>query len=139
MVIDLKNHRRLAVINALKGTFQPEAFPAGVDLMKHVRLKQPDIVLLFMGKYRYSKALKSCRWMKTDIRPVKWVGLINADGPHQDPNYVFDNFEADGYWEGPVTPQDLLEFTNKMVAGKKPFVNRGVTVSTLSRIFGRSF
>lgn len=137
MVIDLKNHRRLAVMNALRPTFQPEAFPAGVDLMKHVRAKQPDVVLLFMGRFRHAKALKSCRWMKTDVRPVRWVVLVNIDGAHQDPEKVMSLYEADGYWEGPATPEQLCELTQHVVAGEKPAIVGSAGGSFFTRLLGR--
>ena len=138
LVVDFMNHRRLALMDSLGSHFAPEGLPAEAELLRHVRAAQPDMVLLFVHPWRPEKAPRSCRWLKTDGRPVRRVALINIDAPRRDPASVMGREMADGYWQGPARAVELAGFAREVWAGQRPVVVKPSPLGLLARLLRRS-
>lgn len=124
LVLDSRNHRRLAVVDRLRAGFRPESLPPGADPLRHVRGNPPDLVLIFVHPWRPTRAFRICRWLKTDLRPVERVAVVNVDGPVLPPERVLEHDLADGYWQGAGTPEEWAEFAEDCLAGRRPVVVR---------------
>ena len=137
LVADFMNHRRLALLAALQPAFDPEPPPPGVDLLRHARASRPDMAVLFVHPWRPQKALKQCRWLKTDLHPIERVAVVNLDGPPRDPADVLEGYQADGYWQGGATPEEVAAFLVRVWRGEKPVEIRGSAMGLLARWLGR--
>jgi hypothetical protein len=120
LVADHEIARRLAVIERLSSEFAPEAPPPGVELRRHARSLRPRIVLLFVHPLSPAEAYETCRWLKTDARPIERVGIVNVGGPPRQASAVLGVDLADGYFEGPMDLEALIDFTRGLDAGRKP-------------------
>jgi hypothetical protein len=120
LVVDHDLARRFALIDGLRQDFESEALPEGSDLLRYVRSRQPAVVLLFVHPFHPSQAYRNCRWLKTDLHPIRYVGIVNAGGPPRDPTGVGDHDLADGYFEGPPDPEAILAFARDLWAGESP-------------------
>jgi len=138
LVVDFMNHRRLALVDRLGSQFAPEGLPAEADLLRHVRAVQPDMALLFVHPWRPEKALRSCRWLKTDGRPVHRVAVINIDAPRRDPAAVMGRALADGYWQGRARAEELAGFAREVWAGQRPVVVKPSPMGLLGKLLRRS-
>jgi hypothetical protein len=135
VVVDGRNHRRLALVDHLRGAFVPEGLPPGPDLLRVLRGRQPSLVLILVRPWNPGEARRTCHWLKTDARPVERVALLNPDGPRLDPASVLQGDLADGYWEGDLPPAEVEAFALDVWQGRRPVVVRPRT-GLLARWFG---
>jgi hypothetical protein len=137
LVADFMAHRRLALIAALRDGFAPEAPPPGADLLRHARQSRPELAVLFVHPWRPDKALRQCRWLKTDLHPIRRVAVINPDGPPRDPRAVIEDFQADGYWQGGGSPAEQAAFLRRVWGGERPVEVRPSAMGLLARLLAR--
>ncbi len=137
LVADFMNHRRLGLMAALQEHFAPEAPPPGANLLRHARSSQPDMVVLFVHPWRPDKALRQCRWLKTDLRPIHRVALVNLDGPPRSADRIMTGEGADGYWQGAGSNAELLGFLRQVWAGQRPQQVRASAMGLLTRLLRR--
>ena len=135
LVADFMNHRRLKLLAALQPHFAVEAPPPGADMLRHARSTTPDMVVLFVHPWRPEKALRQCRWLKTDLRPTHRVAIINVDGPPREPASIMD--QADGYWQGGAKTEELVGFLKDVWAGDEPVVVKKSAMGLLARLLRR--
>ncbi len=137
LVADFMNHRRLKLLAALQPHFAVEVPPPGADMLRHARSTTPDMVVLFVHPWRPEKAVRQCRWLKTDLRPTHRVAIVNADGPPREPGPIMKSCQADGYWQGSAKPDELVGFLQDVMAGDKPVVVKKSAMGLLARLLRR--
>lgn len=120
LLVEHHTHRRLALIDRLRDTFSAEGVPVGLDPLRTIRAAQPDMVLIVVYPLRPARASQVCRWLKTDVRPVHRVAMVNLNGPPRPPDLVMERDRADGYYEGPEDLEAILDFTREVWAGHRP-------------------
>ncbi len=135
LVTDFMTHRRLELLAALQPHFAVEAPPPGSDMLRHARSTTPDMVVLFVHPWRPDKAVRQCRWLKTDLRPTHRVAIINVDGPPREPGPLME--QADGYWQGGAKTEELVGFLQQVWAGEGPVVVKKSAMGLLARLLRR--
>jgi hypothetical protein len=134
LVVDHDMARRFALIDGLRQDFDSEALPEGTDLLRYARSRQPAVVLLFVHPFHPSQAYRACRWLKTDLHPIRFVGIVNAGGPPRDPAGVREHDMADGYFEGTPAPEAILAFARELWAGEAPVRISPQPLGVLNRV-----
>jgi hypothetical protein len=132
VVVDARAHRRLALIDRLRAEFDPDGLPPGPEVQRALRARHPDLVVLVA----LPEAAHLSRWLKTDLRPVERVLIVNPDGGHRDPGAVLQDTLADGYWEGGGTPDEIAAFAREVWLGGRPVAVRP-RQALLARLLGR--
>ncbi len=132
VVVDGRAHRRLALIDRLRAEFDPDGLPPGPDVQRALRIRHPDLVVLVA----HGEASRLCHWLKTDLKPVERVVIVNPDGPRRDPEAVLRDDLADGYWEGAGTPEEIATFAHEAWLGRRPVTVRP-RQALLARLLGR--
>ena len=135
VVVDARAHRRIALIDRLRADFDPDGLQPGPEVQRALRARRPDLVLVLAVPSALGEAGRLCRWLKTDLKPVQCVAIVNQDGARQDPEAVLGRDLADGYWEGGGTPEEIAAFARDAWLGRRPVVTRP-RWGLLARILG---
>ncbi|MBN1334643.1 MAG: hypothetical protein JXB39_01650 [Deltaproteobacteria bacterium] len=135
-VVDARAHRRLALLDRLRAEFEPDGYPPGPEIHRTLRARHPDLVVLVAAPSALEGTFRLCRWLKTDLKPVERVVIVNMDGVHRDPAGVLGDVLADGYWEGGGTAEEIAAFVREAWLGRRPVAVRPRR-ALLARILGR--
>ena len=122
LLVEHHTHRRLALIDRMRDRFAMEGVPVGLDPLRTIRARQPDLVLIVVYPLRPNRAWEVCRWLKTDVRPIQAVGVVNLHGPARTPERALEADSADGYYEGPEDLDRICDFAVQVWEGQRPVV-----------------
>ena len=122
LLIDEDPRQRLLLTAFLSPHYQVEGPGPGEDPLKAARVIRPDLALLSLHRHRPDAALKLCRLLKTDLSPVRWVGIYGS-GSGPPPEEVLGPWMADGYLGGPPNAPRLLQFLEAMGRGDQPCIS----------------
>ena len=115
VVVEPKTHRRLRVIDSLRGTHPIHPLDAIDGALRHIREHRPPIVLIGVGR-RTDPALRLARQIRTDGSTPGLIGLIDWNPRLGDPAAVASACGAAGILCGTPEPDDLREFVAQLRA-----------------------
>ena len=117
VVVEPKTHRRLRVIDALRGTHPIHPLDAINGALRHIREHRPPVVLIGVGR-RTDPALRLARQIRTDGSTPGLIGLIDWSHRLGDPAAVASACGAAGVLQGTPEPDALREFVAQLRAGE---------------------
>lgn len=106
-------------------------------LVRLVRSRRPDAVLLALGRGRLAPGLQLCRRLKTDSGRVPTVGLTDPWSRLRQPDQALTACEGDGYLGGIASPDALRDFARELLAGRRPVHLHPPAGGLLGRLLGR--
>lgn len=137
LVVDDYPRDRLRVVAALAGRFDVFPVPSGEDPLRAARTRRPDLVLLSLAHGAADTALRACRTLRTDVRPIGHVAVYARGRPPRAVEHVCETWRADGYLAGNFDGPALLAFAEAVLRGERPVQVPDVSVNPLARIIGR--
>ncbi len=137
LVVDDRPRDRLHVVAALAERFDVFPLPTGDDPLRTARARRPDLVLLSLGGGGADEALRVCRTLRTDVRPIDHVAVYVRGRPSRPPGPVRDTWLADGYLAGDLDPPAIVAFVDAVLRGEHPVHHPVGTGSPLARLVGR--
>ena len=137
LLVEHHTHRRLALIERMRDRFAIEGVPVGLDPLRTIRARQPELVIIVVYPLRPNRAWDVCRWLKTDVRPIRAVGVVNFYGPARSQDRALEADRADGYYEGPEDLDAVRAFTVAVWEGRRPVDIRPRPGRFWKGIFGR--
>ena len=135
VIVERAAHRRLRMVDALRGEYQVESIEMLDGFVRAVRAIRPEFVLVGIGR-RVQRSTRAAHQIKTDGAHPPLVGLMDWDGRLADPCSTAKEVLADGVFSGEAAAEDLQVFLSSL--GQEEIVLMGVrTPSFLDRIFRR--
>lgn len=113
VVVERAAHRRLKLVNALRGDFQVEAVEMLDGILRRVRSVRPAMVLIGVGR-RSQQSIRAVHQIKTDGVNPPLVGLIDWDARLADPGAAAQSALADGVLMGAPSEANLSEFVSAL-------------------------
>jgi DNA-binding response OmpR family regulator len=107
-------------VSALTSRFEVFPLPPGDDPLRAARARRPDVVLLALSRAAPDEALRLCRTLRTDVRPLDCVGIYVRGRPPRTAEQVCDIWRADGYLAGTFDSFGLLAFAEALLRGERP-------------------
>ncbi len=137
LVVDDHARDRLHVVAALAGRFDVFPVPSGDDPLRAARARRPELVLVSLGHGSVDDALRICRTLRTDVRPLERVAVYVRGRPPRTAEQVCETWRADGYLAGEFDGPALLDFAEAVLRGERPVRIPDVSASPLARLVGR--
>ncbi len=107
---------RLRTVALLSPDYDVMIPALGEEPLKAARRLRPDLALLCLSRYRPQAQLQLCRILKTDLGPIRAIGIWAPDG--QPPaEEVLASYLADGYLGGDA---QLRPFLEALARGDRP-------------------
>lgn len=137
LVVDDHPSDRLRAVAALAGRFDVIPLPTGEDPLRAARGHRPELVLLSLGHGAADGALRACRTLRTDVRPIEHVAVYVHGRPPRTVQQVCETWRADGYLAGDFDGPALLAFAESVLRGEAPVRVPDVSAGPLARLVGR--
>lgn len=137
LVVDDRPRDRLHVVAALAGRFDVFPLPTGEEPLRAARARRPDLVLLSLGGGGADEALRVCRTLRTDVRPIDRVAVYARGRPPRPAEAVRDTWLADGYLAGEFDGPAIVAFVEAVLRGERPMHRTEGGESALARLVGR--
>lgn len=135
VIVERAAHRRLRMVDALRGVYQVESIEMLDGFVRQVRSIRPEFVLVGVGR-RVQQSTRAAHQIKTDGAHPPLVGLMDWDGRLTDPRSAAKDVLADGVFSGEPTGKDLQLFLASL--GQEEIVLMGTpSPRLLDRIFRR--
>lgn len=128
LILDSDTTSRLALVAALRDSFQVLPHDSSQPAVRRVRAEQPVLVLVVLGRRRDLHPLRTARVLKTDARPPS-VGVIDPWGKAREDELA----EADGVWRG-QPDSDVAGWCRQVLAGERPVIERPLRRGLLRRL-----
>lgn len=127
---------RLAATAALSGLFEVIAPAEGDDPVRLARACNPALALIGVPS-RAAEALRIARALRTDLRPIARVALLDPHGRAPARPDAPPHERVDGYYGVAVEPSRLQDFVTGVLAGRQPFLSGARGPGMLSRLWTR--
>jgi CheY-like chemotaxis protein len=137
LLIDDVASRRLLAVSALASRFEVISAMDDEDPLRVARTSRPDVALIAVHRRNPDASLRLCRTLRTDVRPIRPIGLYDGNRRPQPAEQVTRAWLADGYLVGEVTGPDLVEFVDALLRGEQPVRSLGAPPSALGRLVRR--
>lgn len=129
--------RRLEAVAALAAAWDVVPVAEGEDPLRVARTRRPDVAILSVHPRRPDVVFRLCRTLRTDVRPVPRVAIVDRTGAPRDPTQVLDLWLADGYLAGPTDVARFVEFVDAVARGDRPVVAPDAPHGALTRLLRR--
>jgi hypothetical protein len=121
---------RLRTVARLSPAYDVLLPALGEEPLKAARRLRPELALLCLAPYKPMANLQLCRILKTDLGPIRAVGIWAPDGqPGADE--VLRDYLADGYLGG---SGDLLAFLDALARGERPRMEGAPSLGLRARL-----
>ena len=138
LIFSYKLRLRLRLIRSLQSGFEVEAVTEFPQLLQRLRKKQFDGILLCCRSQK--EAVEYCKKMRTDIRTIPKLGLIDPDGMITDPHSFIIFHQVDGYLGGYVSIENIQNYVHNLFTqskNKKTVVVKERQLSLLEKVMQR--
>ena len=136
LIFSNKLRLRLRLIRSLQSGFEVEAEAEFSQLLQRLRKKQFDGILLCCRSQK--EAVEYCKKMRTDIRAIPKLGLIDPDGMITDPHSFITFHQIDGYLGGYVSVEIIQNYVHNLFAqSEKTVVVTERRLSLLEKLMQR--
>lgn len=109
---------RLARVAALRADFEVEPEAGTDDLQRRARALRPKLVLLGGAGVELTQLLRLARGLRSGPAPPE-LGLLLLRAPKESPQALLERSGATGLLVGAPTPEQLLEWTLQVCAGRR--------------------
>jgi hypothetical protein len=109
----------------------------GQDPVRTARASHPAVGLVFVKGRQPDAALRLARGLRTDVRAVPRVGVVDTRRRPHDAAHVLDVWAADGFYAGALDAEALLAFAEAVWRGDRPVVSRPAEAGPIARLIGR--
>lgn len=137
MLVEPDVARRLEAVSALASRFDVVPVAEGEDPLRVARTRRPDIAVLSVQARRPDVSFRLCRTLRTDLRPVGRVGIVDRTGRPRPPGQVLDLWLADGYLAGEPGADEVVAFVEAVWRGERPVRCEEPRLGPLARLLGR--
>ncbi|MDP2315808.1 MAG: hypothetical protein Q8P41_23125 [Pseudomonadota bacterium] len=137
LVVDDRPRDRLHAVAALAERFDVYPLPSGEDPLRAARARRPELVLLSLSRGGVDEALRVCRTLRTDVRPIERVAVYARGRPPRTAEQVCDDWRADGYLAGDFDGAALLAFVEAVLRDERPVRLPEPSANALMRLWGR--
>jgi DNA-binding response OmpR family regulator len=120
LLVDEVPARRLAAAAALSAHFDVLPLPDGEDPVRSARTLTPDLAIISLHPRKRTATLRLVRILRTDVRPVGRVGVVDRGAERASPAEVTGQWLADGYFGGDPNPAELTAFALAIARGERP-------------------
>jgi DNA-binding NarL/FixJ family response regulator len=121
LLVDTDTRSRLSLAARLAEHYSVISCGPGEDALKLARQHQPSLALVVLPDGAGDEALRLCRMLKTDLSPVRWVGLRARGGAPQ-VETLQSLWLVDGYLGAEASDSALLQLLAEMQRGEKPAI-----------------
>lgn len=122
LLVDERAARRLSAVAALSARFEVVPVGDGEDPLRAARSHRPDLAIVVVARRKPEMSLRLCRMLRTDLRPVPCVGLVDPGPTPRPAAEVQLHWLADGYLAMACSPEELLAFGDALWRGERPCV-----------------
>lgn len=137
MLVEPEVARRLEAVAALASRFDVIPVGEGEDPLRVARARRPDLAVLFVRARRADATLRLCRTLRTDVRPIARVGIVDRTGDPSPAAQAMGHWMADGYLAGAVPVADLVAFVDAVWRGERPVRLEAPAPGPLGRLLAR--
>lgn len=109
----------------------------GQDPLRSARAAHPDLGLVFVKGRQPDAALRLARALRTDVRAVPRVGVVDTRRRPHPAASVLDTWLADGFYAGPLDAEALVSFAEAVWRGDRPVVERPPAEGGIARLIRR--
>jgi DNA-binding response OmpR family regulator len=138
LIFSHKLRLRLRLIRSFQSGFEIEAVAEVPQLLQRLRKKQFDIILLCCRSQK--EAVEYCKKIRTDIRTIPKLGLIDPDGMITDPDSFIAFHQVDGYLGGYVSVEIIQNYVYNLLTqseNQKTVVVKERRLSLLEKVMQR--
>lgn len=118
MLVDPDPMRRLALVAALREVYAVQPVEEGRDLLREVRARRPELVLIATDAARLNEALRSARVLRSDPTPPL-LGLVHSGRRAPSADELLERSSASGLYLGPPEPARLVAWVGRLLAGER--------------------
>jgi DNA-binding NarL/FixJ family response regulator len=137
LLVDEERTRRLAAAAALADRFDVVTVTEGQDPVRSARAAHPDLGLVFVRARQPDAALRLARSLRTDVRAVPRVGVVDTRRRPFPVAQVVDVWLADGFYAGPLDADAIVGFAEAVWRGDRPVVERPSEAGPFARLIRR--
>lgn len=138
LLVDEVPARRLAAAAALSAHFDVLPLADGDDPVRSARALTPDLAIISLHPRKRSASLRLVRILRTDVRPVGRVGVVDRAAERVPADEVTGQWMADGYFGGEPSPAELTAFALAIARGEHPVTDQpAAPVSATRRLLRR--
>lgn len=136
LLVDRNARRRLALVSALRGSFEVHPFMEEGDLARDVRAVRPAVVLLAVDPNHPGRALRASRLLRSEPTPPR-VALLVETLRRESPEELMSRTLASGLWVGRAPPDAVRAWAERVARGERAVELRDPGRGLLRRLLGR--
>ena len=118
LLLDTQPARQVALTDRLSSEFRLTPLPPNTDVLRHVRVEKPDMVVLVVHPGRSARSYRLAHTLKTDLNAVRRLAVVNIEGPGRALEDVRERDFIDAYYEGPADLDAITAFVRAVWSGE---------------------